>query len=69
MSNSDKLSLIEPDKADLLIQVAPEGVFMGFFPKHGPMQFVNLEKVPALAAWVIDRRRQAGIAKAVDNER
>lgn len=61
---------IAPDKADLSIEVGPDGVFLGFFSDDGKAALVNLDKlsasgvvssagVEALTAWATDRRKQA----------
>lgn len=67
MSEDHKAKVIEPGRADLRIEVADDGVFLGFFAADGLLTLVNAERVPALAAWAADRRAQ--VAKGVDAAR
>lgn len=61
---------IAPDKADISIEVGPDGVFIGFFSDDGKAALVSLDKLSAsgavssasaeaLTAWATDRRKQA----------
>lgn len=73
MRESDKVGLmveITPDAADIRIEVATDGVHIGFFSDDGQSAVLNLDKLSAggaigsvsaaaLAAWAADRRKQA----------
>ena len=58
---------IEPSAANIRIEVAPDGVFIGFFAEDGRSAILNMETISALSlvngaalqAWVADRRKQA----------
>lgn len=75
MSEDHKAKVIAPEQADIRIEVADDGVFMGFFTKRGRMSLVNLDRLaaahpsPELTAWVNERREQAKEMKVVDAAR
>lgn len=70
MSEDNKAKVIAPEQAEITIEVAPEGVYMAFFPHAGRMALLHLDKIaagyPELAAWIADRQAQA---KGVDAAR
>jgi hypothetical protein len=62
--------VIDPAKADIRVEVAPDGVFIGFYTGDGRVGLLNLDKLSAsggvsymsaeaVAQWTKDRRDQA----------
>lgn len=56
--------------ADVQLMVADDGVYLGFFPEHGPPAIINVEQLAysepvslasrsALATWAAEQRRRA----------
>lgn len=74
-ASRDRTVEIDPKAADLRIEVAPDGVCIGFFSGNGRCALLNLDKLSAgapvssdaasaLREWANDRRKQASAVPA-----